>query len=81
MNDQIKQNRALLKANKKEPFKKITAKGKSDVSHNDPKASETERLKIVRQSWEASHREIVTLYLMGILVMILVTVLLVLILS
>jgi hypothetical protein len=36
MNDQIKQNRALLKANKKDPFQRITAKRTNDISYNDP---------------------------------------------
>lgn len=81
MNDQIKQNRALLKANKKDPFQRITAKRTNDISYNDPKASEAERIRLVHATWKANAQEYLTLAMIAVIVISLTLVLVVIVLS
>lgn len=53
MNDAIKQNRELLKANKKKPFENSGSyKISESLLRNDPKLSNEDRIKIAQSAWE-----------------------------
>lgn len=56
MNDAIKQNRELLKANKKKPFENGSAyKVTESLLINEPKLSEEDRIKIAQATWQEEH--------------------------
>lgn len=59
MNDSIRQNRELLKANKKKPFEKTPRSGKSseNLLDGDRKLSDADRIKIVQGTWQFNRDE------------------------
>lgn len=59
MNDTMKQNRDLLKANKKKSFEKTgyTTKVSDNLLLNDKKLSDTERIKLVQATWQSNREE------------------------
>jgi hypothetical protein len=59
MNDTMKQNRDLLKANKKKSFEKTgyTARVSENLFHNDKKLSDTDRIQLVQATWQSNREE------------------------
>ncbi len=59
MNDAIKQNRDLLKANKKKAFEKsgYPTRVSENLFHNDKKLSDTERIQLVQATWQSNREE------------------------
>jgi hypothetical protein len=60
MNDSIRQNRELLKANKKQPFEKTARSNKisDNLLEGDRKLSEADRIKLVQATWQSNRDEI-----------------------
>ena len=55
MNDTMRQNRDLLKANKKKPFEKTGPTRVTDnLLHNDKKLSDAERIRLVQAIWKSN---------------------------
>jgi len=59
MNDTMKQNRDLLKANKKKSFEKTgyTTRVSENLFQNDKKLSDTDRMQLVQATWQSNHEE------------------------
>jgi len=59
MNDSIRQNRELLKANKKKPFEKMERTGKSsdNLLDGDRKLSDADRIKLIQGTWQSNRDE------------------------
>ena len=72
MNDTVKQNRDLLKANKKKAFQKTDTHRVSDnLLHNDKKLSEKERIQLVQATWQ-SNRDETRKQILGLLISVVV---------
>jgi len=56
MNDSIRQNRELLKANKKKPFEKTTLAhtNRTNLMDGDCKLSDADRIKLVQGTWQSN---------------------------
>lgn len=73
MNDSIKQNRELAKANKKKPFENSgTYKVSESLSAKDPVLSEEDRIKIAHATWQEdkadTRRKIIAAVLIALIV-------------
>ena len=73
MNDAIKQNRELLKANKKKPFENGGSyKIGESLLRNDPTLSDADRIKIAQSTWNDdaadTRKKIIVLILTAILI-------------
>jgi len=59
MADTIKQNRDLLKSNKKKPFEKTRYSNRvsDNLLHNDKKLSDAERIQLIQATWQSNREE------------------------
>jgi len=80
MNDTIKQNRDLLKANKKKPFEKTgySTRVGDNLLYNDKKLSDAERIQLIQATWQSNREEtrkkilglMVSIVIVGVLIII-----------
>ena len=73
MNDAIKQNRDLLKANKKKPFENgASYKISESLLVNEPALSDEDRIKIAQATWDdesaATRRKLIALCVIAIII-------------
>ncbi len=60
MNDSLKKNRELLKANKKRPFERprYYPKSSSNLLQDSKKLSEEDRIKLINATWQSNRSEV-----------------------